>query len=46
MNLDRYLNPGDCNPPRTTKTQKDFAKKIGFKDIKFPIKINTRYTQN
>ena len=33
--LVRYLNPADRNPVRITKTDKDFAKKLDFKDIKF-----------
>ena len=35
----RYLNPADCNLARITKADKEFAKKIDFKDIKFPVKI-------
>ena len=38
--LVRYLNPADCNPARITKANKDFAKKLDFKDIKFPVKIS------
>ena len=34
----RYLNPADHNPRRITKADKDFAKKLDFKDIKFPVK--------
>ena len=34
----RYLNPVNCNPVGITKTDKDFAKKLDFKDIKFPVK--------
>ena len=37
--LVRYLNPEDHNPARVTKADKDFAKRISFKDIKFPVKI-------
>ena len=33
--LVRHLNPADRNPVRITKTDKDFAKKLDFKDIKF-----------
>ena len=36
--LDRYLNPADHNPRRITKDDKDFAKRIDFKDIKSPVK--------
>ena len=34
-----YLNPVDRNPRRFTKADKDFAKRLDFKDIKFPVKI-------
>ena len=37
--LIRYLNPSDHNPRRITKANKDFTKKLDFKDIKFPLKI-------
>ena len=30
--LVRYLNPTDRNPRRTIKADKDFAKKLDFKD--------------
>ena len=29
----------DRNPKRITKTDKDFAKKLAFKDIKSPVKV-------
>ena len=32
----RYLNPADHHPARHRKADKDFAKKLDFKDIKFP----------
>ena len=35
----RYLNPGDHNPRRIIKVHKDFAKRLDFKGIKFPVKI-------
>ena len=35
----RYLNPADHNSIRITKDVKDFAKKIDFKNIKFPVKV-------
>ena len=35
----RYLNPAQRNPRRITKADKDFAKRLDFKDIKFPVKI-------
>ena len=35
----RYLNPADHNPTRITKADKDFAKKLDFKNIKFPVKL-------
>ena len=31
--LVRYLNPADHHPARTTKADKDFVKKLNFKDI-------------
>ena len=34
-----YLNPADHNPTRITKANKDFAKKLDFKDITLPVKI-------
>ena len=37
--LVRYLNPADHNSRRITKANKDFAKKLDFKDIMFPVKI-------
>ena len=37
--LVRYLNPGDHNPRRIIKVHKDFAKRLDFKGIKFPVKI-------
>ena len=37
--LVRYLNPADHNPRRITTADKDFAKRLGFKVIKFPVKI-------
>ena len=35
----RYLNPADHNPRRIRKTDKDFRKRLDFKDIEFPVKI-------
>ena len=35
----RYLNPALRNPARNTKANKEFAKKLDFKDMKFPVKI-------
>ena len=37
--LTRHLNPADHHPARIRKVDKDFAKELDFKDIKFPIKI-------
>ena len=37
--LARYLNPADHDPPRITKADQDFAKKLDFKDIKFTVKV-------
>ena len=35
----RYLNPADHHPTRIRKVNKDFAREIDFKVIKFSIKI-------
>ena len=35
----RYLNPANHNPRKITKADKDFAKRLGFEDIKFLVKI-------
>ena len=35
----KYLNPADRNPARITKTDKEFAKKLDIKNIKFPVKM-------
>ena len=37
--LVRYLNPADRNPAWITKADKDFAKKLDFKDVQFPFKV-------
>ena len=37
--LVRYLNTEDHNPRRITKADKDFAKRLDSKGIKFPVKI-------
>ena len=37
--LVKYLNSADHNPRRITKVDKDFAKRLYFKDIKFQIKV-------
>ena len=37
--LVRYLNPADHNLRRITKADKDFAKRLDFKDKKFPVKV-------
>ena len=37
--LVKQLHPVDHNPKRVTKADKDFAKKLDFKDIKFPVKV-------
>ena len=37
--LVRYLNPADNHFARITKVDKDFAKKLDFRDIKFPVKV-------
>ena len=36
--LFRYLNPADHNPRRITKADNNFAKRLDFKNIKFPVK--------
>ena len=35
----RYVNPPDRNSRKTTKFDKDFIKRLDFKDIKFPVKF-------
>ena len=35
----RYLNPANHHPARITKGDKNFAKKIDFKDVKYLVKI-------
>ena len=37
--LVRHLNPADHYPARITKADKDFAKRLDYKDIKFPVNI-------
>ena len=37
--LVRYLNRSGHNSRRVTKADKYFAKRLDFKDIKFPVKI-------
>ena len=37
--LVRYLHPVDHNPKRIKKADRDFAKKLDFKDIRFLVKI-------
>ena len=34
----KYSNPGNQNPRRITKADKEFAKKLNFKNTKFPAK--------
>lgn len=34
----RYLHLADHNPVRITKGGKDFARRLDFKEIKFPVK--------
>ena len=36
--LFRYLHPADQNLRRITKPDKDFAKRLNFKDVIFPVK--------
>ena len=35
----RYLNPTNHHPARITKADKDFPKRLEFKEINFPVKI-------
>ena len=35
----RYLNPENHHPTRITKADKDFAKRLDFKETKFPVNI-------
>ena len=42
--LVRYLNLADHHPVRITKSDKDFAKKLDFKDIKYPVKVRDIHT--
>ena len=37
--IERYLNPADRHLARIKKADKEFAEKLDFKDIKFPVKI-------
>ena len=39
----RYLNPADHHLARIAKTDKDFAKRLDLKDIKFSVKIRDIY---
>ena len=41
--LVRYLNPADHHSTRITKADRDFAKKLDFKEIKFPLKVRDVY---
>ena len=34
-----YLNPADCSTRRITKYDKDFAKRLDIKNIKFPVQV-------
>ena len=36
--LVRYLHPADHNPMRIRKADKDFPKRLDFKDTEFPVK--------
>ena len=37
--LVRYLNPADHHPVRIRKIDKNFLRKLDFKSIKFPVKL-------
>ena len=41
--LVRYLNPADRNPARMTKADKNFDRKLDFKNIKFSVKVTDIY---
>ena len=43
LSIVRYLNPRDHNPKTITKVDKDLAKKLDFKGIKFPVKIRNTH---
>ena len=34
-----YLNPAEHTPKRIARADKDFTKRLDFKDVKFPVKI-------
>ena len=34
-----WLNAADCDPARIGNANKKFAKKLDFKNIKFPVKL-------
>ena len=37
--LVRYVDPTGHNPRRITKVDKDLAKRLDFKSMKFPVKV-------
>ena len=39
----RYVNPADYHSARIRNFDKDFAKKLDFEDIKFPVKVRHIY---
>ena len=41
--LVRYLYSADHHPARIPKADKDFARVLDFKDIRFPVKIRDIY---
>ena len=41
--LVRYLYSADHHPARIPKADKDFARALDFKDIRFPVKIRDIY---
>ena len=43
MVFDQILRSCRHNPRRIKKADKDFAKRLAFKDIKFPVKIKDIY---
>ena len=44
--LARYLNPADHHSANIAKADNDFAKKLNFKDINFPVKIRDIYKKS
>ena len=43
LNCIWYLHPEDENPAIMRKSEKHFARKLDFKDMKFPVKVRGIY---